>query len=80
MTAEIIRDALAWSTAINYAVLLFWALMIIFAHDWVYRFHSKWFSIPTEAFDTIHYAGIACYKIVMFLFNLAPYLALLIVL
>jgi len=56
------------------------ALMIIFAHDWVYRFHSKWFSIPTEAFDTIHYAGIACYKIVMFLFNLAPYLALLIVL
>jgi len=41
--------------------------------------HSKWFNIPVEKFDAIHYAGIAFFKISIFLFNLVPYFALRIV-
>lgn len=74
-----IRSTLAWSTVINLGILLWWFVFISLAHDWTYRFHSKWFKLSEEKFDTIHYAGMALFKIGIFLFNLAPYLALRIV-
>ena len=80
MKIEMIRAALAWSTVINMALLLWWLLILMLAHDWVYRIHSKWFKLSRESFDTIHYAGIGLFKICIFFFNLVPYLALRIVL
>ena len=79
MTLEVIRDALAWCTVINWAILLWWFLVFIMAHDWMYRFHGKWFKIPVEKFDAIHYAAMALFKTAILLFNLVPYLALRIV-
>ena len=37
------------------------------------------FNVSVEAFNAIHYAGMALFKIGIFLFNLVPYWALLIV-
>ena len=79
MTLEIVRSALAWCTVINFGLLMLWFLFISLAHDWTYRIHTQWFSISVERFDAIHYAGISFFKIVVFAFNLAPYLALRIV-
>ncbi len=59
MTLEEIRATLAWCSTINIGLLLWWFLFIALAHDWVYRMHSKWFNIPVEKFDAIHYAGIS---------------------
>lgn len=58
---------------------MWWFLWILFAHDFVYRMHSKWFKVSVEKFDAIHYAGIAFYKIIIFVFNIVPYLALQII-
>ena len=79
MTLEEIRATLAWCSTINIGLLLWWFLFIALAHDWVYRMHSKWFNIPVEKFDAIHYAGISFFKLSIFLFNLVPYFALRIV-
>jgi hypothetical protein len=79
MTLEIIRDALAWCTVINWIALLGWFLFFIMAHDWMYRFHSKWFKLPVEKFDAIHNGGMALFKTAILLFNLVPYFALSIV-
>ena len=79
MTLELFRDSLAWATIINWVVLILWFLFFTLAHDWMYRFHHKWFKMTVEAFDTIHYAGMAAYKIGIILICLAPYLALRIV-
>ena len=79
MTVEILRDVLGWSAVINYAVLMFWFLFFLLAHDWMYRFHGRWFSLSVESFDAIHYASMGFYKLCIFLFNLVPYLALRIV-
>ena len=79
MTLETIRATLAWSLVINWVALLWWLVFFILAHDWMYRFHVKWFKISVETFDTIHYAGMALFKVAIFLFILAPYLALHIV-
>ena len=79
MTIEIICDVFAWCTVINWILLLWWLLFFIFAHDWMHRFHSKWFNLSVDKFDAIHYSGMALFKIGIFLFNLVPYLALRIV-
>ncbi len=79
MTIDLVRDALMWCFTINIGILLWWFLFFTLAHDWVYQFHGKWFKLPVEKFDTIHYAGIAFYKICIFVFNIVPYFALCIV-
>ena len=39
----------------------------------------QWFKMPRETFDAIHYSGMAFFKIMVFVFNAVPYIALLIV-
>jgi hypothetical protein len=56
-----------------------WFLVFALAHDRVYRLHSRWFHIPVDRFYAMHYAGMALFKIGLFLFNLAPYFALRII-
>ena len=79
MTLEVIRDVLAWCAVMNIILLLWWWLFFSLAHDWVYRMHNKWFKLSVETFDTIHYAGLAVFKMGFLLFNLVPYFALRIV-
>ncbi len=79
MTIETIRAALGWCSIINMGMLLLWFLMLVLAHDLIYRVHSKWFKMSVEKFDEIHYTGIIFFKIVWFVFNLVPYFALRII-
>ena len=79
MELETIRAFFAWCSVINMGLLLWWALFLLLAHDWTYRLHSKWFKISVEQFDAIHYAGIAIFKLGVFMFNLVPYFALRII-
>jgi len=79
MTVEVLRGALGWCSIINMGILLWWFLIIAFAHDWVYRIHGKWFKLSPEKFDEIHYAGITFFKIVVYVINIVPYIALRIV-
>ena len=76
MTFETIRSVFAWCSVINIGLLLWWLVFYVLARDWMYRLHCKWFKISEEGFDTIHYAGMAIFKIGIFLFNLVPYLAM----
>ncbi len=79
MTIEIIRDALAWCSVINMGLLLFWFLFFVLAQGFVYKIHGKWFKMPEERFNAIHYTGMLIFKMGIFLFNVVPYLALRIV-
>jgi uncharacterized protein DUF6868 len=79
MSIELLLKFLGWCTVLNLGLLIWWVAFIIFAHDWCYRMHNQWFYLSNERFDTIHYAGIAYYKLSIILFNLAPYLALRII-
>lgn len=70
------RQFLLYCTLINYLILLIWFAAFRFAHDALYRLHSRWFRIPVERFDALHYGGMAVYKIGVLLLNLAPLIAL----
>jgi len=78
MTVTTLRDVLIWSLVFNYVILLVWFAALTYAHDWVYRLHSRWFALSRESFDAIHYGGMAVYKIGVLLLNLAPLIAILI--
>ncbi len=79
MNVETLTAFLGWCTLINFGLLLYWALFIIFAHDWTYRMHSRWFKLSTEKFDSLHYSLMGFFKMGVIIFNLVPYLALRIV-
>ena len=79
MSIEMIRNWLLACGLINMGMLMFWGVMFIIAHDWIYKMHSKWFKLSVEKFDSIHYAGMAVFKLCIFVFNFVPYFALLIV-
>lgn len=68
-----------WCSIINGVLLSFWITMHALAPNLVYRTQKKWFPIPQEAFNVIFYSFLGLFKIAFLVFNLVPYLALLIV-
>lgn len=79
MELETIRAAFGWSALIAYALLLGWFFAWLLARDWMRRLHGRWFRLSDERFDAIHYAGMAGLKLAIWVFLLAPWLALHIV-
>lgn len=63
MTIDILSSLLGWATVINLGIVTVWFLAFLFYHDVLFRLHSKWFKLSEEKFDTIHYAGMAFYKL-----------------
>ena len=79
MTLDTLQAVLGWSSLINFSLLIWWAFFILLAHDWTYKMHSRFFTITKETFDTVHYAGMAFFKLAVLIFNLVPYIALRII-
>ncbi len=77
MNLALIEEFLIYSLLINYTILIVWFCAFSFAHEFIYRLHSRWFHFAKESFDAIHYVGMAAFKIGIFLLNLAPLLAIL---
>lgn len=79
MSIEDIHSMLGWCTLINLGLLLVWFLFFWFGHDWMYRFHRERFKLSIDTFDAIQYGGMGLFKILIFVFNLVPYVALLVI-
>ena len=79
MSTNEVKDVLLWCVGLNYAVLFIWFGVFVFAHDWMYGMHSRWFKLSVEAVDAIHYTGLSVYKIGIILLNLVPLIALFLV-
>jgi hypothetical protein len=78
MTNEI-KHVLLWCAGLDYLVLFIWVGGFVFAHDWMYRMHGRWFRLSVETFDAIHYGGLAVFKTGIILLNLVPLIALFLV-
>ena len=79
MTTIDLKHVLLWCVGLNYLVLFVWFGVFVFAHDWMYGVHTRWFKLSVETFDAIHYAGLSVYKIGIILLNLVPLVALYLV-
>ncbi len=79
MDIQIVTDFFMWCTIINGLLFVLSATMVMFAPDFVYRVQSKWFPISREAFNVAIYAFMGLFKIVLIMFNIVPYAALLLI-
>jgi len=79
LSIEIVRGVLFWCSIINFSLLAFWGLLMLTPHEWMHRFWSRWYRISAEQFDVIQLSGIVLYELLIFVFNLIPYIALLII-
>ena len=79
MDIQTIRAFFMWCTIMNGALLVLSFLICASAGDWIYRKHSKWFPISRESFNVAIYSFIGIFKILFFVFNVIPYVALVIV-
>lgn len=76
MTIENIREMLGWSALFNLALLCWWLFILSTAHDWLYRLHTRWFTLTLERFDAVHYLSMGLYKILIIVFIVVPYFSL----
>ena len=75
MSIEFLHDFLLWCLVANYGILLVWFAVFVFARDWMFKLHARWFGLSPESFGLVHYCGMAVYKIGILLFNLVPFAA-----
>lgn len=79
MTVATVRSVLLWCTLINFGGLALWGVLGLLPHGWLHRLWGRWYRISPEQFDTVVFAALVLYEILIFFFNLIPYVALLIV-
>lgn len=78
MDISILKSFLLWCSIINGGMLLLSSLMLFCAKGWVYSIHSKLFGISRDAFNILIECFLGLYKMFWLMFNVVPYIALLI--
>jgi len=79
MDIEILTAFFMWCTIINGSIYAIWVIVWGVIPDLVYSTQSKWFTIPRETFNVIIYSFLGLFKIFFTVFNVTPYIALLII-
>ena len=67
-----------WCTVLNGTLLVLTGIILAFAGNTVYRIQSRWYPISRDAFNAIIYSFMGLFKLFFIVFNLVPYVALLI--
>ncbi|MGH1486130.1 MAG: DUF6868 family protein [Cellvibrionaceae bacterium] len=79
MEIDILIRFLGWCSIINIGVLLYWAVFLIFAPEWTYRYTARFLEVSRERFNEIHFNLIGVFKILVIIFNIIPYFSLKII-
>jgi len=79
MSIEILSEFFKWMSILTGGVLIFWALWLILAPNFVYKLQNKFFPMKREYYDKVIYAFMAAAKLFFLFFCLAPYIALSII-
>lgn len=79
MDVQMLTRFFMWCTILNIGFLLFFFLVLIINIDFVYKMQSKLFPMSRETFNVVLYSFIAIYKIIIFVFNLVPWITLSII-
>ncbi len=76
MTLAQLRDFFMWCAILNIALMAVSFVIIALARDWIYRFHGRWFPMPKDTFHVVLYSFLGVYKLLIWVFNIIPFLAL----
>jgi hypothetical protein len=76
MTLLEIRDMLFWCSAINVGLLIFFAILFLVAGKLICRIHAKLWGLTEQEVRTQLYRVMSVYKVLVFVFNVIPWIAL----
>jgi hypothetical protein len=79
MDLSTLTAVFGWMTLLNTALLSLAALILIAGKTWITRLHGRIMHMPEDDIARAHFAWLANFKIAVIVFNLVPWLALLIV-
>ncbi len=79
MDIQTLTKFFMWCTIINLGLLILTSIACIFLADFSYRMNNRFFSISREAFNVALVCFIGLFKIFVIVFNIVPYIALLII-
>ena len=79
MTIHTLTAFFKWCSIINITLLIVSGLVFMVFPGFYYGVHGTMFDLPQEGFNTIFYGFLGLYKILILVFNLVPYVALVIV-
>lgn len=76
MTLTLLTSLFAWMTVINIGLIILSTFLIIALRQLLYRTHGRIFDLTRENIATITYNWLGTYILLIIVFNLVPYLAL----
>jgi hypothetical protein len=79
MDIQTLTSFFMWCTIINGGLLLLWTLAHMTVPDLVYRTQKTFFPVSQDTFTVVFYSFLGFFKIIFLVFNLVPYLVLLII-
>ncbi len=79
-TPETLANFFGWMLIVNAIVLLLTAGAITLLRSWIVGVHSRMTGVDAAALPALYFQYMANYKIAVIVFNLAPYIALRIML
>lgn len=78
MTHQTLTRVFMWCTIINGVILALWSLIYVFGGDRVYEIHSAIMPLERDDYNHMMFGFIGLYKILVYVFSVVPWLALLI--
>ncbi len=72
----ILTSFLGWMLVLNVGLLLFSTIMLSLCKTWVTKVHAKLFNLNADALGIEYFRYLANYKVLVIVFNLAPWVAL----
>jgi len=79
MDIQTLTTFFMWCTIINGGIFVLWTVFLLFAPELTYRTQRAFFPIPRETYNVVIYSFLGLFKIVFLVFNVVPYIALLLV-
>jgi hypothetical protein len=74
-----VRAFFKWCTIVNFGLLIFTSLFIRFAREWIFWVHTHWIPMTEDDFNVAIYMLLGIFKLLVIVFNLVPYIALVII-
>ena len=78
MTLDQLTELFKWMTIINIGLFILSSLLTMFLRKIVCKMHGKLFGIDEGKVSIVLYGYLGVYRIFIIVFNMVPYLALLI--
>ncbi len=75
-STQTVREVLGWCTILNMAMLMFASILLVALGGPIKKIHERMFGLREEDLSRAYFQYLAQYKIAIFVFNLAPYVAI----